>query len=197
MNEVESFVSREAYQKLIEYHDLLLKWNSTINLVSPKSIHQILQRHILDSLQLLRFIDDKDISIVDLGSGAGFPGIILSVCGIQKVTLVESDSRKAAFLLQASKFSSGKIEIINDRVENIVDLKCDIVTSRAFTDLGTIFCYGKNIEIKDKYLLHKGKSYKGEILEAKKHWLFNARVHGSITSNQGKILEIINVAHII
>lgn len=197
MNEVQSFVSREVYQKLIEYHDLLLKWNSAINLVSFNSIHEILQRHILDSLQLLKFIEDKDISIIDLGSGAGLPGIILSVCGIKKMTLIESDSRKAAFLLQASKISSGEIEIINDRVENIVDLKCDIVTSRALADLDMIFCYGKNIKIKDKYLLHKGKSYKKEILDAKKHWLFNTKVHDSITSNQGKILEIINVSHIL
>ena len=197
MNEVQSFVSREVYQKLIEYHDLLLKWNSVINLVSSNSIHEILQRHILDSMQLLKFIEDKDISIIDIGSGAGLPGIILSVCGIKKVTLVESDSRKAAFLLQASKISSGEIEIINDRIENITGLECNIVSSRALADLNEIFELSRNIEIADKYLLHKGESYKKEISDARKHWLFNVKVHDSITSNQGKILEIINVSHIL
>ena len=197
MNEIQSFVSREVYQKLIEYHDLLLKWNSAINLVSSDSIHEILQRHILDSIQLLKFIEDKDISIIDIGSGAGLPGIILSVCGIKKVTLVESDSRKAAFLLQASKISSGEIEIINDRIENITGLECNIVSSRALADLNEIFELSRNIEIADKYLLHKGESYKKEISDARKHWLFNVKVHDSITSNQGKILEIINVSHIL
>lgn len=197
MNAVESFVSRDVYQRLIEYRNLLLQWNSVINLVSSNSIHEILQRHILDSMQLLKFIENKAISIIDIGSGAGLPGIILSVCGIKKVTLVESDSRKAAFLLQASKISSGEIEIINNRIENITGLECNIVSSRAFAALNEIFALSRNIEIADKYLLHKGESYKKEILDARKHWLFNVKVHDSITSNQGKILEVINVSYIL
>lgn len=196
MIELENIVSREEYSRLMEYKDLLLKWNNTINLISPQTIHEVLERHIVDSLQLLSFIEDKDVSIIDLGSGGGLPGIILSIAGIRKVTLIESDSRKAAFLLQAAKLSNGDVEVINDRLENIVDLECDIVTSRAFADLNKMFDLSQNIAVRDKYLLHKGKKYKEEIREAKKHWLFGSKVHDSITSDSGKILEIVNVTHI-
>ena len=196
MNQIDSLVSREVCDRLIDYRDLLLKWNKSINLISPKTTSEILQRHLLDSIQLLKFIDNKEISIIDLGSGAGLPGIILSIAGEKKVTLIESDSRKASFLLQASRLSPGKIEIINDRVEN-VSLKCEIVTSRAFADLNKILDLSKNIEVVDKYLLHKGKTYKEEIVEAEKHWLFNSKVHDSITSDYGKILEITDISQII
>ena len=195
MIELKEFVSCEIYEKLLEYSDLLLKWNKTINLISPKTVHEALQRHILDSLQLFKFIGNKDVSIVDLGSGAGLPGIVLSIVGISKVVLIESDSRKSAFLLQAAKLSQEKIEIINGRLETVSNLKCDIITSRAFANLDKIFTFSKGI-VADKYLLHKGKKYKEEIAIAKKQWLFKSKVHDSITSDYGKILEITNLTHI-
>jgi 16S rRNA (guanine527-N7)-methyltransferase len=99
-------------------------------------------------------------------------------------------------LLQAAKLSDETIIVVNDRLENLVGLECDIVTSRAFADLNKIFDLSQNIKIKDKYLLHKGKKYQEEIFEAKKHWLFDSKVHDSITSESGKILEITNVTHI-
>lgn len=193
MQILEDFVSREASKKIQEYKNLLIKWNKTINLVSSKTLDDILERHILDSIQLLNYIKNKDIVIIDIGSGGGFPGIILSIGGIKKITLIESDSRKAAFLLQASKISSNRVEVKNTRVEDVVNSECDILTSRAFSDLNSIFNYTNNIKVKDKYLLHKGRSYKQEIQNAKKHWLFKINVHDSITSKQGKILEIEDV----
>ena len=187
------FVSREKQDKLQQYIDLLIKWNKKINLVSPLSIKDVEHRHVLDSIQLLKYIAKKDISVLDLGSGAGLPGIILSICGIKRVMLVESDKRKAAFLLQASKISSESIEIKNSRVENLSAVSCDIVTARAFADLSSIFDYCKGIEVKEKFLLPKGKSYAEEIVQARKHWLFKVNIHDSITSVDGKILEITNV----
>lgn len=183
-------ISREA---LNEYEDLIIKWNNTINLVSTNDIENIQRRHFDDSTQLLNFISNKDIAIIDIGSGAGFPGIVLSIMGVKKITLIESDSRKAAFLMQAKKLSLNSIEIINDRVENTNELECNIITSRAFAELDTIFHYTKNITIKDKYLLHKGETYQKELDEAAKHWLFNVNIHDSITFNKGKILEITDV----
>jgi len=187
------FVSRENQDKLQQYIDLLIKWNKTINLVSSNSIKDIEQRHILDSIQLLNYIAKKDISVLDLGSGAGLPGIVLSICGIKKVVLVESDERKAAFLLQASKISSESIEIKNSRVETLSAVSCDIVISRAFADLSSIFDYCRHIGVKEKFLLLKGRAYKEEIVQARKHWLFKVNIHDSITSIDGKILEITNV----
>jgi len=189
MNKIQDFVSREIFTKLIEFKELLLKWNKTINLISAKTSNDIMNRHVLDSLQLLPLIK-KESKVIDLGSGAGFPAIILSIAGIHHITLIESDSRKAAFLIQASKISSNNIRVINDRIENIENLQCDIITSRAFAELDSIFKYSSKIEVKNKFLLHKGAGYKNEIAEAEKHWLFNKTVHDSITSETGKILEI-------
>jgi 16S rRNA (guanine527-N7)-methyltransferase len=184
-------VSREKYDKINQYCGLLLKWNKTINLVSKSSLQELEKRHISDSIQLLNYIpDDKNISVIDFGSGAGFPGLIMSICGVKKVTLIESDSRKAAFLLQAAQISDEEIVVINDRIENIGDMSCDVVTSRAFADLNTIFGYSYNIKVKDKYLLHKGVTFEQEIRAAELDWLFKIQVHDSFTSNQGKILEI-------
>lgn len=185
-------VSREVYGDLIHFKELLLKWNNSINLISSNDILYLDERHINDSLQLLKFIPEKNISILDLGSGGGFPGIILSIAGVEKTTLVESDSRKAAFLLQASKISSSQINIINDRIENIDNFLCNIVTSRAFKDLDTIFRYTRNFTF-DKLLLLKGETYSKEIEVAEKRWLFNVRIHDSITSEKGKVLEITDV----
>jgi len=194
MLELDEYVSRDVFKR---YHELLLKWNQTINLVSSNSLDEFIERHIIDSLQLLKYLPDKNIEIIDLGSGAGLPGIILSLAGIKKVTLIESDSRKAAFLLQASKLSSEKIEIINDRIENVNDLECDVLTSRALADLDSLLGYNQTILVRDKYLLHKGEFYQKEIDEAKKHWLFNVNVHDSITSKYSKILEIIDISPIV
>ena len=183
-------VSRETLDKLNLFTNLLKKWNNSINLVSNNSIENVEQRHILDSVQLLNYIENKNISILDLGSGAGFPGIILSICGIKKVTLVESDSNKCAFLRQAAKISSDEIIILNDRIEKAPNLSCDILTSRALCNLNLIFGYTQNIKITHKCLLHKGISYESEIQEAHKHWLFKLSIHDSISSHGSKILEV-------
>ena len=195
MRKIEDYVSREAYKKIIEFQQLLLKWNKTINLISSSTVQDVMNRHVLDSLQLLSYMD-KCSKVIDLGSGAGFPAIILSIAGAEDVTMIESDSRKSAFLLQAARLSEYKPKIINDRIENIDNLSCDIVTSRAFAELDSIFEYSSKIEVKDKYLLHKGAGYKNEILNAKKHWLFNETVHDSITSETGNILEITDLERI-
>ena len=190
MDKIEEFVSREEYERLLKYRDLLLRWNKVINLVSSRAVNDILNRHILDSVQILKFINNKNVSIIDVGSGAGFPGVVLSICGINDVTLIESDSRKVAFLLQSALLSPCKIKIKNDRVENLKGLECDIMTARAFSSLESIFDYTERIKVRDKYLLHKGKSYGSELLKARSRWLFNVQIHDSITSDYGKILEI-------
>ena len=185
-------VSREIIDALKEYHQLVVKWNKVMNIVSQNSVKDLWERHIIDSLQLLKFINNKDIHLVDVGSGAGFPGIVLSIAGVRKVTLIEPDVRKSVFLLEASKLSNNKVEIITERIETINAI-CDILTTRAFANLGKIFRDTQNIVIQDKYLLLKGESYEEELKEARVNWSFNCNVHNSITSSQGKILEINNV----
>ncbi len=186
-------VSCEVRECLEEYKQLLLKWNEKINLIGSSTANDIDNRHFLDSLQLVQYIKNFDIEIIDFGSGAGLPGIVLSICGVRKVTLVESDTRKCAFLRQAAKLSSNEVRIINDRIENIDTINCDIITSRAFSELSNIFDLASRFEVKDKFLLHKGLSYQKEIGKAQRDWLFNYEVHDSISSCEGKVLEIKNL----
>jgi len=187
--------SREIIDALDKYRQLIIKWNKTINLISKNSLEEIWERHIVDSLQLLKFINNKDIHLVDIGSGGGFPGIVLSIAGVKKVTLIESDIRKSAFLFQASHLSSNKVEILTQRSEE-VHFMYDILTARAFANLDKIFKCTQNIKIKDKYLLLKGENYNTEINDALVNWSFNYNVYNSESSKNGKVLEINNLANI-
>ncbi|HJD55625.1 MAG TPA: 16S rRNA (guanine(527)-N(7))-methyltransferase RsmG [Rickettsia endosymbiont of Pyrocoelia pectoralis] len=189
-------IPHEIIEKLKIFQALVQKWNRAINLVSETDVQNLWKRHILDSLQLIQYIDNKKIHIVDIGSGAGFPGIVLSIAGIAQVTLVEADLRKCIFLEKAAKISGNNIQIINQRIEKI-QINCDILVCRAFSSLNTILNCTENIFILDKLLLLKGKSYLSEIEEAKKNWLFDYVVNPSITSEESKILEIRDLTKII
>lgn len=182
-----SSVSRGVVGKLKEYQQLLIKWNRTINLISKNTETDVWERHILDSLQLLNYVNLDD-NICDIGSGGGLPGIVLSIAGVKNVTLVESDKRKASFLLQASKVSSNKVTIVIDRIEN-VDRMFDVVTSRAFAELDIILSVAKA----KRYLLLKGKNYQNEIDRAKLTAGFDCKIYGSSTSEEGVVLDITNV----
>jgi 16S rRNA (guanine(527)-N(7))-methyltransferase RsmG len=184
-------VSREVEIKLKEFQSLLIKWNKKINLVSGSTLSDLWNRHIMDSMQLLKYIKNYNLKVIDVGSGAGFPGIVLSIAGVSDVTLIESDSNKAAFLFQASK----KVRIINDRVEKCQALECDILVARGFAELEKIFEYTKHIKVRQKYLLLKGEGYLKEIEAAKKQWLFNYNLHDSITHSKSKIIEITDLNH--
>lgn len=188
-------ISRETIEILQQYQALAIRWNEKLNLISSNSVKNFWERHIIDSLQLLKFISDKDIHLVDIGTGAGFPGLILSIAGVKKVTLVESDSRKAAFLLQASILSSNKVDIVNDRAENL-SLFCNIITCRAFANIDNILELTSKIKVSDKYLLLKGEAYSTELNNAKKRWKFDCNVQNSITLEKSKIIEIKNIVKI-
>jgi 16S rRNA (guanine527-N7)-methyltransferase len=181
-------VSRGVF---LEYQKLLLKWNKAINLISKNSEQEIWERHIIDSVQLINYIDFSD-HVIDIGSGAGFPGIALSIAGVKHVTLIESDSRKVVFLRQAAKLSTNKIEIIEEKLsENFIG-ECDVLTCRGFSSIDNIFRLTRGLKIRKKIILLKGESYKEEIIKAQKDWLFNIKLHDSLTSEKGKILEITN-----
>lgn len=185
-------VSREVKHALLNYHNLLLKWNKVINLISRNSEKDIWERHISDSLQLLKYIDFSDM-IIDIGSGGGFPGIVLSICGVKNTVLIESDKKKSVFLAQASKLSSNKIIIVDERIDEKFNMNCDILTSRGFSSVTNILGVTEGIKIQKKMLLLKGKNYEKEIIEAQKHWVFDFNLHNSITSGEGKIVEIFNI----
>lgn len=186
-------VSREARVLLLQYEKFVIDWNASINLVGKKTINDFWNRHIIDSLQLIQFIKNKKIHLIDIGSGAGLPGIVLSIAGVKNVTLIEVNNKKYSFLLVASKLSNQKINILNDRIENQFFLDCDIITCRAFDTISNILNITCNIQVRDKYLLLKGKNYMKDIIDAQKKWWFDYIIYDSVSSSDGKIIEIKNV----
>ncbi|MGV2432135.1 MAG UNVERIFIED_CONTAM: 16S rRNA (guanine(527)-N(7))-methyltransferase RsmG [Rickettsiaceae bacterium] len=183
-------VSCGTKEKIQSYIDILTKWNEKINLISKNSLLDIWERHILDSAQIMKFVSKKD-TIIDIGSGAGLPGIVLSILGIETLIMIEADARKASFLTEVSRQLNLNTQIINDRVENI-HIQGDVSVARGFSSVNNIFKCCANIQTK-KFLLLKGKNVELEITEARKNWLFSCQKHKSITSIDSFILEISNV----
>ena len=143
-------VSRETIQSLRVYANLLEKWNKTINLVSKSTINHMWERHFLDSAQLWPHIPENAKTLVDIGSGAGFAGLVLAIIGKEKkpnlrVVLIESDTRKCAFMRNVSRETNINVEIITKRIEEVDDLKADVVTARALATVSQLLDYSKNI----------------------------------------------------
>ena len=176
--------------KLRDYIILLHKWNKIHNLVRYNSIEDLVVRHMLDSAQIYSLLLPHQ-SVVDFGSGAGFPGVILSLLGVQKVFLVESNSKKSTFLQHASMLSDNEVTVLNKRIENICDLKCDVVTSRALAKLSDLLQFSQNYLNDGGFCLFiKGENYQQEIEEAKRVWQFSYDNITSVTNPASKIIKI-------
>jgi 16S rRNA (guanine527-N7)-methyltransferase len=181
-------VPRETFLKLEHYIELLKKWQKAINLVSTSTISDVWLRHIVDSAQLVKYISSDD-KLVDIGSGAGFPGLVLAIMGVENITLVESDKRKATFLQEAARNADTRIDIINQRVENINLGDYNIITARAFASIEqTLLLLEKRLRTGHKLLLMKGNSYHKEIEDARKDWAFDCQIHPSVTDKASAIL---------
>lgn len=176
------------------YISLLKAWNRKINLVSFKTEDELISRHILDSLQLKKYIDSEEV-VFDIGSGAGFPGLMLSYSGIKKIILVEKSAKKAAFLNAAASLSFQKIEVCNKNLKELVAKDCNVITARGFAELDSIFNFTNNlIEKETRFLLLKGKNIENEIKKASKTWNFECIMNKSETSEDGCVLEIRSLA---
>jgi 16S rRNA (guanine527-N7)-methyltransferase len=173
-----------------KYIELLVSWNKKVNLISPNAKNELIERHILDSLQLLNYIDNDDI-VFDIGSGAGFPGLMLSYGGIKNVNLIESNSKKASFLTVSATLSKNKIKIYNQNVKSIEPTTCDIITARAIAPLNEIFELSSHLVTPNtKYFLLKGINITSEIKKALDKWNFEYIIHKSKTSSEGCVLEV-------
>ena len=187
-------VSHETVEKLSKYHNTLLKWQKKINLIGKDTIDEAWTRHFLDSLQLVNYIDDKNKVIVDLGSGAGFPGMALAIAGYNSVHLIESDARKVAFLLEISRITATKLSIHHCRIEDNPVVKIDIFTSRACASLDKLLhLIAPFLSHETICLFHKGKNYAIENEEALLHWQYNLDIIPSIASSEGVILKLSNI----
>ncbi len=192
------FVSRETYEKFCIFHEILIKWQKSINLISRDSIKNIWIRHILDSAQLFSFISDIKGNIIDFGSGAGFPGLIMAIMGKKNIHLVESDHKKCVFLKEVSILTDVDVIIHNCRIENLSSIDVDLITSRALAPLNKLINYveifvNKSTKENDKppkMLFLKGKSWKKEISELNKTKKIKYQEFPSLTDNFGRIIYI-------
>lgn len=141
-------VSRETKEKIETYKTLVLEWNCKFNLISKSSVEHIWERHILDSVQLYKYIRPTDKILLDLGSGAGFPGMVLAIMAEQlnpelSINLVESIGKKTLFLNAVKNELKLNVNILHDRIENIKMKNVDVITSRALAALSKLLDYSK------------------------------------------------------
>lgn len=188
-------VSRETLEKLEKYVALVEKWNPSINLVSKSSIDDIWTRHIADSAQVYQYGRGVE-HWVDLGSGGGFPGIVVAILGSAepkpfKITLVESDQRKCAFLRAAARESKVDISVISDRIEKIPCLQADILSARALASLDDLLGFASmHLKADGNAVFPKGASYQKEIQEARKKWNFKLEEFPSSSDTDAVILRV-------
>ena len=195
-------VSRETINKLNIYVDFLIYSNKYLNLIGKATEKTIFFRHFADSAQIYDLIDSRN-NIIDLGSGAGFPGFIIKLLLDDKkikssVELIEKSPKKCKFLIELNKKLNTDIKIVNIRLEDYKFKNMNVVVSRAFkktSETLAILLKNKNL-IKDIILL-KGKSYQLELDEAIKKYSFNFEKFQSITSQEGQIIKINNIQPLI
>lgn len=167
-------VSRETSVKFEIYLKTLKKWQNNLNLVGTSTLDDPWRRHILDCGQISRYIDQKDREIIDLGSGAGLPGIILSIMGYKNVLMVDSDFKKTVFISEALRACGLKSTVLTDRVENLKSLKNKTIVSRAFSSISlTLNLLKEKIQKDTELILLKGKQAKKEIIDAEFYWKTN------------------------
>ena len=167
-------VSRETFLRLKEYEKLLFKWNAKINLVSRSTLNNFWNRHVLDSAQFLSSVGEKAGKWVDLGSGGGLPGLVVAILSdeiepVNKLFLVEADARKAVFLKTVCRELGLKVEVYNNRIEELPPISANIVSARALAPLKTLCLYAKNHLEKDGVAVFaKGENWKAELVAAQK-----------------------------
>lgn len=182
--------------KLDKYDALLLKWQKAINLVGPTTLEDRANRHFLDSVQLIRYLPSTDVTLVDIGSGAGFPGLVLAMLGVREVHLVESDIRKATFLREVSRETSLPVTIHDKRVESCDIAGMNVLTARALAPLVDLLGYMDRLgqgSAQTTGLFLKGAQAEAEIEKARKKWEFSLESFPSLTEPEAQILRITNL----
>lgn len=194
-------VSRETQERLDLYCDLVRKWNPTVNLVSRASVPNLWARHILDSTQIFDCAPSSS-KWADLGTGGGFPGIVAAIMAAElspetSFVLVESDTRKSAFLRTAIRETGITATVLTERIETLDPLDADTVTARALAALPALLDFGqRHMTPTGTCLFHKGATWKKEIAEARQSWRFDVEPITSKTDPEAVILRIRNIARV-
>ena len=184
-------VPRETQEKLDCYVQLLIKWQARINLISSKTLPEIWHRHILDSAQLVSYLPKTPSVILDMGSGAGLPGVILAILTRHQLHLVESDSRKIAFMRTALRETGTSAILHEQRMETVPALRPDIITARALAPLSQLITLasGQHHE-KIEYLFLKGREAKQELTALPACPKMEAECLPSMTNSQASIIRL-------
>lgn len=189
-------VSRETAERLEAYEALIRKWNPRINLVSPATLDALWTRHFADSAQLLRLAPETAAHWADLGSGGGFPGLVIAVLAAEsrpglRVTLVESDQRKAAFLQTAGRLLDLGLDVRAERIEALPPLGADVLSARALAPLDILLRHAeRHLAPGGVALFPKGATVAAELARALEHWRFSLQKESSKTDAGGVILII-------
>ncbi|HEY4124226.1 MAG TPA: 16S rRNA (guanine(527)-N(7))-methyltransferase RsmG [Rhizomicrobium sp.] len=192
-----SNVSHETLARLEAYVVLLIEWNARQNMVSKASLAEVWQRHVWDSAQLEPLIPKTAKTLVDLGSGAGFPALVLAAMRPElKVTLYEATAKKCRFLVEAANVLHVEVDIRNTRIEEAAREGFDALTARACAPLELLLSYANRFqEAETVNLFLKGQDIEAELREATKSWRMKVQRHPS-RSGSGTILEIRKLAHV-
>ncbi|PDQ17782.1 16S rRNA (guanine(527)-N(7))-methyltransferase RsmG [Mesorhizobium sanjuanii] len=189
-------VSRETFDRLVEFEQVFQKWNRSINLAAPSTMNDVWGRHILDSAQLARLAPEAK-SWVDLGSGGGFPGLVLAFLLDERdgasIDLVESNRKKASFLQTVVGQFNLPARIVARRIDDSYPLVTapQIVTARALASLPLLFDLSAPwLTMGSRALFHKGRDYRAEVAESTQRWSFDLVEHASVTDAHGVILEL-------
>jgi len=189
-------VSRETYARLEAYEALLKKWNAAINLVSAPSLAQVWTRHFLDSAQLFDLAAPTAKIWADLGSGGGFPGLVVAILAKEArpglhVVLVESDRRKAAFLATVARELALAVTVRAERIEHVPPLEADVLSARALASLVQLLGFAeRHLAPAGEALFPKGARWREEVAEAEKTWSFDLETQTSATESEAVVLKI-------
>ena len=188
-------VSRETLSRLEAYAALLIRWSARINLVGRDTLIDLWRRHMLDSAQLRPLVPDSARDLIDLGSGAGFPGLVLAILGVPRVELVEADSRRSAFLREAARITETDVVIRTCRIQAVPPHPVDVVTARACAPLDRLLDLARPfLAAETLCLFPKGERFEQELTTARKRWTMTVSVEQSLSDRRGVILRLQQVA---
>jgi 16S rRNA (guanine527-N7)-methyltransferase len=189
-------VSRETLNGFYEYETLLSKWNEKINLVSKNTLVDIWERHFLDSGQIIKHVEASGKRWVDVGSGAGFPGLVVALLLRDRkidcdLVLVEKNPKKGFFLNEVIRKLNLSVEVVNDNIDNLEPLNADILTARAFSELNNLIEIAFRHRKKEGICLFlKGENYRIELDKTLNYWFFDYDIIDSLSSSSGKIIRV-------
>ena len=198
---IAAHVSRETLERLETYVRTLLRWQPKLNLVANATIPTVWSRHVLDSIQLLEAAPKSVTLWLDLGSGGGFPGLPCAICapdyGINaQFQLVESDTRKCAFLREAARLSDTKITLHNTRIEALEPVGAAVISARALAPLPHLLDLAHpHLGPDGICLLQKGATHALELETARADWQMDVDVLPSMTATDSVILRVRNLSH--